>query len=326
MDVDGEEEKERKKEKKEKKRKRESDANGVAMDEDEKEETEEEKKARRKAKKEAKAAAAAASANVGALLKANAHFHLPPPPSLLVLTYLSTPPKDGESAARTSPVIVVTGANGGVGFGICQRLLSQLCQLNPPDSLPQAFSSLSSTSPSTPDDDRPPAGYEGLTLIMACRNTRRAEAAKAKLLSWFGGYLADMAKGKVREGAKGDGGKERTQEEKEYTEAFRATVDVRTLELDLASFSSVLKFAAALRDQVPYVSHLVFNAGVASFERIDWFLCLKQFLTDPGTLITAPTYYTQHVGERSADNLGWVWQSNVFGHFVLVRALYPLPP
>jgi len=40
--------------------------------------------------------------------------------------------------------------------------------------------------------------------------------------------------------------------------------------------------------------------------------------------ITAPKFYTQHVGEISADNLGWVWQSNVFGHFVLFRELETL--
>jgi len=68
-----------------------------------------------------------------------------------------------------------------------------------------------------------------------------------------------------------------------------------------------------------YVSHLVCNAGVASFKGIDWFACLKQLATNPLAAITAPNFYTQHVGEISADNLGWVWQSNVFGHFVLVR-------
>lgn len=70
-----------------------------------------------------------------------------------------------------------------------------------------------------------------------------------------------------------------------------------------------------------YVSHLVCNAGVASFKAIDWIACCKQFATNPMAAITAPNFYSQHVGEMSADNLGWVWQSNVFGHFVLVRSM-----
>lgn len=50
-------------------------------------------------------------------------------------------------------VAIVTGANGGVGFGICQRLLKEL-----------------GTS---------------LTLVMACRNPTRAKSAREKLLNQF---------------------------------------------------------------------------------------------------------------------------------------------
>ena len=35
--------------------------------------------------------------------------------------------------------------------------------------------------------------------------------------------------------------------------------------------------------------------------------------------VTAPIYYRQEVGQLSQDALGWVWQCNVFGHYVLVR-------
>jgi 3-keto steroid reductase len=66
----------------------------------------------------------------------------------------------------------------------------------------------------------------------------------------------------------------------------------------------------------------VFNAGVASFCGIDWIPCLGQLLRNPMAAVTAPVYYLQRTGETSADNLGWVWQSNVFGHFALVY-LFP---
>lgn len=58
-----------------------------------------------------------------------------------------------EERAKKYKVAIVTGANSGVGFGICQRLLE------------------------TEDDN--------LTLIMACRNFKRATAAKEKLVSQF---------------------------------------------------------------------------------------------------------------------------------------------
>jgi len=70
--------------------------------------------------------------------------------------------------------------------------------------------------------------------------------------------------------------------------------------------------------RLPYVSHIVLNAGVASFHTINFWQCITQLFTRPMAAITSPEFYSQHSGEISADNLGWIWQSNVFGHFVLV--------
>lgn len=67
----------------------------------------------------------------------------------------------------------------------------------------------------------------------------------------------------------------------------------------------------------PYVSHLIFNAGVAGFKGLDWVQVFKQLITSPHTMMTIPEFYTQYVGERSADNVGWIWQSNLFGHFTV---------
>lgn len=39
--------------------------------------------------------------------------------------------------------------------------------------------------------------------------------------------------------------------------------------------------------------------------------------------VTAPIFYTQEVGQLSQDGLGWVWQCNVFGHYVLVCVVDP---
>lgn len=50
-------------------------------------------------------------------------------------------------------VAIVTGANGGVGFGICQRLLE--------------------------------TESETLTLVLACRNPSRANDAKERLLTQY---------------------------------------------------------------------------------------------------------------------------------------------
>lgn len=165
-------------------------------------------------------------------------------------------------------------------------------------------------------------GYRGVTLIMACRNKQRASAARTKLLDWFE---------KQRSTLRG-----LPNYEEDYASTFIANCNVHIHELDLASVSSVLRFSATIREtyvkfntcllfslmtdfRYPYVSHLLLNAGVASFVGIDWIRCFKQLCSGPINAITVPTFYTQYIGEISADNLGWVWQSNVFGHFVLVR-------
>jgi 17beta-estradiol 17-dehydrogenase/3beta-hydroxysteroid 3-dehydrogenase len=55
--------------------------------------------------------------------------------------------------ANNYKVAIVTGANSGIGYGICQRLLE--------------------------------AEGDSLTLIMACRNLTRATLAKEKLIKQF---------------------------------------------------------------------------------------------------------------------------------------------
>ncbi|KAH9483103.1 3-keto-steroid reductase [Psilocybe cubensis] len=200
-----------------------------------------------------------------------------------------------------APVIILTGANGGVGYGICQRLLFQLCQLNAPDSLPQHFAS------NVKSQEKAPVGYRGVTLIMACRNKQRASAARTKLLNWLENQRSTL--------------RGLPNYDEDYTSTFIANCNVHIHELDLASVSSVLRFSAEIRKTYPYVSHLLLNAGVASFVGIDWIQCFKQLASGPIHAITVPAFYTQHIGEISGDNLGWVWQSNVFGHFVLFREL-----
>ena len=118
--------------------------------------------------------------------------------------------------------------SSGVGFGICQRLLFQLCQQNPPDALPQRFAS------DIKLNERGPAVYEGITLIMACRNRTRAEAARTKLLLWLEDQVSMLSSRPDDNG---------------YARVFHARCDVQIHELDLASISSVLRFATTMRER-----------------------------------------------------------------------------
>ena len=117
----------------------------------------------------------------------------------------------------------------GIGYGCCKRLLVQLCQLNPPDARPQAFASHISS------DEKAPAGYKGLTLIMACRNRKRAETARTKLLRWFDGQVETLRR--------------LPNYDEDYVSNFLRNCHVEIEELDLASVSSVLNFSAVVHQK-----------------------------------------------------------------------------
>lgn len=72
------------------------------------------------------------------------------------------------------------------------------------------------------------------------------------------------------------------------------------------------------QQRFPYVSHMVLNAGVGSFTGINWWGAAYEICTGFKTAVTAPGYKIQATGEMSGDGLGWVWQCNIFGHYVLV--------
>jgi 3-keto steroid reductase len=169
---------------------------------------------------------------------------------------------------------------------------------------------------------------------MACRSRQRAEAARTQLLALFESDVARLR---------------RSPSIAERVEAFRANLIVEIHTLDLASVQSTLAFAEdvartwvlslspfffcfcsrtaradALYDyRYPYVSHLVCNAGVAPFLNISWPLLLRQVWRDLlelnlFRLVTIPEYNIQRRAMMSDDELGWVWQCNVFGHYILV--------
>src|SRR5216684_1186610 len=90
--------------------------------------------------------------------------------------------------------------------------------------------------------------------------------------------------------------------------------------------ANMLVLALPCADRYPYVSHLVCNAGVAPFMGLSWSLLLRQLwrnLLDLNIFgfMVYPSYVVQRKGIMSDDGLGWTWQCNVFGHYILVRAL-----
>ncbi|KAF8845589.1 NAD(P)-binding protein [Paxillus ammoniavirescens] len=208
------------------------------------------------------------------------------------------------SSQTPRPIIIVTGANSGVGFGICHRLLLQIATQTSGDAQPKyAFHHVS------PALEAPEISSDGLTLILACRSKQRAEFARTKLYK-----LVDEHVHRLKNSRDYDG----------HAEKFRRNLNIAVHTVDLSHIQSVFRFADEISQTYPYVSHLICNAGVACFAQIDWLQAIWQLSTDFVSAVTTPRYYIQNTGDVSRDGLGWVWQCNVFGHYVLFRALEPV--
>lgn len=75
-----------------------------------------------------------------------------------------------------------------------------------------------------------------------------------------------------------------------------------------------------------YISHLVFNAGTATYSHFDILNFVFDLLVYFLDIIHHPRSNIQVNGVLSKDNLGYAWQCNAFGHYVLVCfKLYPVP-
>ena len=57
---------------------------------------------------------------------------------------------------------------------------------------------------------------------------------------------------------------------------------------------------------------------------IDFVGMFKQFFHDGIDTFVHPVYKLQPKGMKSEDGLGWVWQCNVFGHYVMVNFIHNL--
>lgn len=126
----------------------------------------------------------------------------------------------GESWYSNIAVWLIIILGSGVGFGICQRLLFQLCHAIPTDALPQGFALNGHASTVEP--------YDGLTLVMACRSVKRAEAARTKLLHLLDSYINQLQKTPGYDG---------------HAHSFRKNLTIDIVSLDLAMINTVFKFA-----------------------------------------------------------------------------------
>ena len=88
------------------------------------------------------------------------------------------------------------------------------------------------------------AAEDGVTLIMACRDPKRASGARTQLLAHLDKHITGLEVGS---------------EEREYAEVFRRNVRIEMEVLDLASVRSVLAFGKTVSQKCVRPIHLLFK-------------------------------------------------------------------
>ncbi|KAJ2855692.1 hypothetical protein J3B02_002034 [Coemansia erecta] len=161
-------------------------------------------------------------------------------------------------------VVVITGANSGVGLSIAQRLISKSIEKQRP-----------------------------LTLVMACRNLKKGKQAIDQICST-------------------------------YPLSSQSICDVDLVEIDTSSVESVLNAAKEIQSRYSRLDRLFCNAGAMAIESLDFVGIFRGLLTHPIAFFESSEAMVQRRGLVTTDGLGLTFQTNVFGHYLLVHKLESL--
>lgn len=182
----------------------------------------------------------------------------------------------------------VIGANGAVGLGVALRLLHQLSQPTQADvwrcnvvDVSSGRNPLALDGNEEEDFQSVYATPNGLTLLLGCRNRKKAEDARADLYRRLKVLFArestddqavtsytfiDRITGQVE-----------TISFDTYRQQWLANLKIEFLELDLLNLSSISSAVDAVKQRHGYLSHLFLNAGGGAFTGLDWSKAARGF-------------------------------------------------
>lgn len=98
-------------------------------------------------------------------------------------------------------------------------------------------------------------------------------------------------------------------------------VEFDYLLVDFTNMVSILSAYYDLNLKYKTIDHVFINAAQGVYSGIDWIGATKQILLNPVEGVSFPTYKLQRVGIKSPDNMGLVFQANVFGPFYLIHRI-----
>jgi 3-keto steroid reductase len=227
-------------------------------------------------------------------------------------------------AQASTLYVLVTGANGGVGYATCTRLISSFLTSQPSGNL---------------------------HLIPTTRNTTRGTETKNLLLQ----YVHDLSTSRKPFYKFTRGGTAASLSTKQVDAAkkgFEARIIVSPLVIDLCSLRSIHDAAETVKSLVPRVDVLICNAGIGGWIGMSWTGFFKQIWEEgPLAAVGRPNYKICRVGavtktqlvviqnpssangtakvpaSETADaepKLGEVFCANTFGHYVFAHQILNL--
>ncbi|KAH9816272.1 hypothetical protein DFH28DRAFT_220841 [Melampsora americana] len=244
---------------------------------------------------------------------------------------------DEKARFPPAPVMLLTGANGSVGFGICLRTLYQLSQPNQIDiSRTNLFNvskgnQLRSCSIKMNEEEDFQSVYatpNGFNLLLGCRDQKKAEDARSKLLK----KLDRLFKNEKIEDRLMTSysfidrltGQVEIINFETYRQLWLKNLKIEFLELDLSQLSSIFKAVDQIKHRHGHLTHLLLNAGGGAFVGLDWPKVIRGMCLNFVEALTYPDYMLESRSEETDDKLGATWQLNVFGHYLLARLSIPL--
>ncbi|TID15159.1 3-keto-steroid reductase [Venturia nashicola] len=212
---------------------------------------------------------------------------------------MASPARPSDPATTT--YIVVTGANSGLGFAICCRLIDEF--------LP--------TRPST----------HTLHLIPTTRGQSKADDTELRLRKHVAKYARNESSGSPRVAL--------DILEREIGKRIVVTPEL----VDLNSILSVQRAGKRIKSIYERIDVLVCNAGIGGWLGVDFWGAAKQFFTEGLNFLMEPKYKIGAVGwvtkkqipslaeggkEEEEPKLAEVFCANLFGHYLLSHYLMPV--
>ncbi|KAL8757650.1 MAG: hypothetical protein Q9199_002075 [Rusavskia elegans] len=187
--------------------------------------------------------------------------------------------------------VLVTGANGGLGYAICCRLIDEFILTRP--------------------------SSHSLRLIITTRDKTKSHDTVAKLKDHI---FRTRKHHKVHEKT-----------------PLVPKIYLQSEQVDLCQLRSVQTLIKKLFRSLPKLDTVILNAGLGGFTGVDWPLAIWALLTNFRQEVTYPTFKLGGVGDLTApqisepassgaksSQLGQVFCSNVFGHYLLVHGIATL--